>query len=407
MEEKHFPTLIYEEVEPNKWVPLPTGNGDLDVLELHPDSNFVILVDADLFGSRDKILSRFPEAFQRVVTSDVGGSFHCHYTCTGSKTLPNVSWASFKLKCVHSLTRYLWHQPTLFVETSPTSDRQIIWIIDLNQRFLLLFMDYIPHRGGEDRNLFLWHRAFAQGMVNEWETMWWMLRDLARNIEKLEFTGLPDPAIFRDMRDMVRHTIHINECLESAEHTIQCIIDEHTYWRTEDPTTVAGIRELWLDTQSQLLSTLRMIHSLKSRGKALQARLHNQIDLAYNLVSQGFGRNARSDSATMKALGVVGLVYLPGTFVSGIFGTNFFNFERGSNGSSDDWVVSSNFWLFWAVTVSLTMATILAWGLWHFRVLLISYWRRLMRAKNVQCFETAVRGSRKVENVEAVGITTV
>lgn len=67
----------------------------------------------------------------------------------------------------------------------------------------------------------------------------------------------------------------------------------------------------------------------------------------------------------MKTIGVVSLVYLPGTFVSGVFGTNFFDMDGPGQGPST-WAVSSNFWLYWAVTVPLTLATVLAWALWHF-----------------------------------------
>jgi hypothetical protein len=57
------------------------------------------------------------------------------------------------------------------------------------------------------------------------------------------------------------------------------MVDEQVRWRTEDPTTVVEIRELWLDAQSRLLALLKGIHSLKTRSKSLEGRLNNEIGL--------------------------------------------------------------------------------------------------------------------------------
>jgi hypothetical protein len=68
---------------------------------------------------------------------------------------------------------------------------------------------------------------------------------------------------------------------------------------------------------------------------------------------------ARSDSYSMRSIAVVGLIYLPATFVSGIFGTNFFDF--GKNNGEKGWSVSNEFWLYWAIAVPLTVATVVIW----------------------------------------------
>lgn len=110
-------------------------------------------------------------------------------------------------------------------------------------------------------------------------------------------------------------------------------------------------------------------------------------------------RNTRYDSMVMKTLSFVGMMYLPGTFVSvrsirllslslqstlppkppllhksqsqpetnkqqGIFGSNFFDFQAGEK---ESWEMSREFWLYWAVTIPLTLATFAVWALWHYR----------------------------------------
>lgn len=62
----------------------------------------------------------------------------------------------------------------------------------------------------------------------------------------------------------------------------------------------------------------------------------------------------------MQALTLIGVLYLPGTFISGIFGSNFFNYNPGSNGP--DWNMSSKFWIYWIVTIPLTILTVLGWA---------------------------------------------
>jgi Mg2+ and Co2+ transporter CorA len=73
------------------------------------------------------------------------------------------------------------------------------------------------------------------------------------------------------------------------------------------------------------------------------------------------GERARQDNNNMKLIAVVGLVYLPGTFVSSLFGMNFFSFDE-ENGQQR-WGISRNFWLYWAITVPLTLCTMVIWAL--------------------------------------------
>ena len=60
------------------------------------------------------------------------------------------------------------------------------------------------------------------------------------------------------------------------------------------------------------------------------------------------GERARQDNNNLTLIAVVGLLFLPGTFVSSLFGMNFFSFDE-ENGQQR-WQVSGKFWLYWAVT---------------------------------------------------------
>ncbi|KAL4894870.1 fungal-specific transcription factor domain-containing protein [Aspergillus ambiguus] len=69
------------------------------------------------------------------------------------------------------------------------------------------------------------------------------------------------------------------------------------------------VKTFWLLRDIRLLRVEKEIHSLRMRAKSLTERLNNEINLAFNLATI-------SESAIMSTIGIVSMVYLPGTFVS-------------------------------------------------------------------------------------------
>ena len=88
----------------------------------------------------------------------------------------------------------------------------------------------------------------------------------------------------------------------------------------------------------------------------------------------------------MKTLAVVTVVFLPGTFVSAFFAIPMFEWD-GNN------VLSSRFWIWWAVVVPLTFAVVVPWIVWTRRSN-TSYRRKQLEAK--QKFEKAIKGLGEV-----------
>ncbi|KAI7474653.1 hypothetical protein KC357_g5150 [Hortaea werneckii] len=126
----------------------------------------------------------------------------------------------------------------------------------------------------------------------------------------------------------------------------------------------------------QVITCHRMLLQCEhGRSQALENRLRNQIDLAFHIrtqhdsmVASQIAELARADSVSMKGISILGLVFLPGTFVSALFGMNFFDLAQNHQGQYV-LAVSSNFWLYWAVTVPLTLGTVLLWQLWYRRAI--------------------------------------
>lgn len=68
----------------------------------------------------------------------------------------------------------------------------------------------------------------------------------------------------------------------------------------------------------------------------------------------------RSDSIPMRTIAYVTLVFLPGAFVAAIFGMNLFVFDS----ETKSLIVAKDFWLYWAVTIPVTIFILLLWNYW-------------------------------------------
>ncbi|GAQ09477.1 hypothetical protein ALT_6798 [Aspergillus lentulus] len=299
----------------------------------------------------------FPPDFFPVIKKDLNGTFFCDYDIDDDgKVTKHLSWTCFKIKHVIKPGRYSWIQTAVFVQWHPQADRQLVFFLNLPDvvaQYLVVHRPSPTHRG----NPYVWHTLFAQGVVEEYDTSIWSLRHLVRPIEKARNEPKPPALNFPNLHDIARHIFHANETLEVATHTLQSLIDEQARFRVEYAELTNKNRGSWINTAQRAHFVAKQLHSLLTRSQSLSERLRNEINLAFNLVSQ-------KDSAMMKTVAFVSMVYLPGTFISGLFGTNFFNLSN--DGGAKSWIMSGNFWLYWVITLPLTLATVLVWASWHY-----------------------------------------
>lgn len=68
----------------------------------------------------------------------------------------------------------------------------------------------------------------------------------------------------------------------------------------------------------------------------------------------------------MKALAVITAIFLPGQFISSLFGMSMFDWEWGatSDDATDGPVVMPLFWVYWVFTLPLTLLIVLLWRVW-------------------------------------------
>lgn len=77
--------------------------------------------------------------------------------------------------------------------------------------------------------------------------------------------------------------------------------------------------------------------------------------------------DGKRDSIAMKTIAILGIVFLPGTFVATLFSINMFDWGGADRGKTSSLTVSPSMWIYWAITVPLTIVTFLVWVIWSRR----------------------------------------
>ncbi|KAH6662103.1 hypothetical protein B0J14DRAFT_310194 [Halenospora varia] len=110
--------------------------------------------------------------------------------------------------------------------------------------------------------------------------------------------------------------------------------------------------------------------------RALKERVQSQIGVLYSFIAQiDNSFNARTavstarDSSAMKTLALITTIFLPGTYVATLFSMSMFSWSSSNNNADDTTksnpsTVSPNFWIYWAVTIPLTLITVAVWRVW-------------------------------------------
>ncbi|KAF2457320.1 hypothetical protein BDY21DRAFT_38813 [Lineolata rhizophorae] len=241
------------------------------------------------------------------------------------------------------------------------------------------------------------HVFLFERVLEMYDNSFWFLRDNLPKVESRQKPGDTPRPDYPLVHDLARHVIHHTESLEIAIDTLdtlkschdECGHDEAGV--TTSPVSpqgggpgatsagassgtdhgglttalaTAGTRfDAQLVAQRNAIQQHRrllrhydkMLRQFLARSRSLNERIRNEINLSFNSVVQ-------YDSRAMKTISFLTLFFLPGTFVSSILGTNFFNY-----GEHDPrFHMSSLFWPGWAApTVGLTLAVLLIWWKWY------------------------------------------
>jgi len=197
----------------------------------------------------------------------------------------------------------------------------------------------------------------------------WNLRDKVRVYEeerrKAKPGSLPAPN-FTNLHEILRHALHASETINVAIETISNITSQQESFYKETKFLEGNKKRLGGRTFEYLRFQQRMLKSLLARAQANEARVRNEITLAFNIVAQEDARaqraiasDSKTDSHVMKMISFITLIFLPLIIFSGVFSTSFFDFHP----DGDD-LVSNKFWIFIAVSITGTSIVVLIGFRW-------------------------------------------
>jgi len=150
------------------------------------------------------------------------------------------------------------------------------------------------------------------------------------------------------MHEISRHTIHISEVLLVTILNFEKLREVQLHVHNEIMQAEALSREYREQAQEYLSFQIQMLKSLRERSISNHARLSSEITVAYNRIAQ-------QDNKVMSSIALLTMTFLPAAFISSFFSTTFFSFDK------EGLKVSRKFWMYWAVTIPLTVIIVILW----------------------------------------------
>ncbi|KAE8873266.1 hypothetical protein PTNB73_02417 [Pyrenophora teres f. teres] len=160
------------------------------------------------------------------------------------------------------------------------------------------------------------------------------------------------------LHEVARHGVHVSETLNAAMRSL----DAMQHHRERFHTANHFVRDSngykhWDKVRSRFEFQLRFLEGLLQRSEANNARIQNEITLT-------------------------------------IFGTNFFSFEPDRGTGKSSFAVFHLFWIYWALSIPLTVVTLAWWFWWTSRVLLPErFSHRLQPLLAITCYHPPTRSA--------------
>lgn len=255
---------------------------------------------------------------------------------------------------------YEWHKTNVLVRWLASSRQTFVLLFDapdgLRSRMPSLLLDGLHRDNLADP--FWIYGPLVEEVVRLQDQAVWATRTQVRNMEKGRTQTYTPGLDFAHVHDVARHAIHVSETLDVGIKTLGEVLREHAVF-TERAAAEPSKRNASRAVDERLLFLQHMLEGLRSRAASNQARLDNEKQLAFYMVTQynaqlslQMGQSVRSDSTAMRAMAFLTLTFLPATFISAIFSTSFFSYNAETG-----WTMSSDIWVYWAFAIPVTVIT--------------------------------------------------
>ncbi|KAI0480678.1 hypothetical protein GGR56DRAFT_627105 [Xylariaceae sp. FL0804] len=110
-------------------------------------------------------------------------------------------------------------------------------------------------------------------------------------------------------------------------------------------------------------TTLERLHIQRQALYNIMAQKESKLNLEMAIQQKRLAHASKRDSTAMKTLSLLGAIFLPGTFLASVFSMTFFNFNVGDGGSGKGAEVSQELWIYFVITIPLTVVIVGSWWL--------------------------------------------
>ncbi|KAK0250085.1 hypothetical protein LTS09_014816 [Friedmanniomyces endolithicus] len=239
--------------------------------------------------------------------------------------LKHVNRNQSKSSSVNLTVGYSWTEIGIWTQWKPSHSSIMLCTIDNNDQASVwkdICRTLDPQAIGVSRPSD-WHAFVLPYITAAFDRSVWACRHVVRHMEHHRPTAQSPRPDYPIMHELARHSVHISENLAMSIKVCDSIEQEISDRQQSTPLSGPA-------TQSARTQALRTIRSHKTllecahgRSDALTARLQNEMNLAFHIggerdsaIAAQMAQSMKQDSAAMKAISVLGLVFLPGTFVS-------------------------------------------------------------------------------------------
>ncbi|KAK6437197.1 hypothetical protein LTR95_006613 [Oleoguttula sp. CCFEE 5521] len=180
--------------------------------------------------------------------------------------------------------------------------------------------------------------------MNEYHSMWAVLWE-------------GGTSYIEDMHDKIEQQVRYSQQVKLDLEMIPRRIKNQS--KTASEPLIMSITNFIMQRDNKL--NIELAHS--SRKIAEESRRDNLLNIEIAKATAQVAEETRQDSAAMKTIAVLTLTFLPGTAIASFFSmNNAFNFDPGP----DEKMVAPYLWIFFAVTVPITVGVYIFW-VWWFR----------------------------------------
>jgi hypothetical protein len=166
-------------------------------------------------------------------------------------------------------------------------------------------------------------------------------------VEELKLRGgCPDGMDPRTWECNLEYIEEHNRCLAIEARTM---CQEAISWQQKASIQIQGLFNIIAQREQEL-----------GRKLASDSLRLTQASLDLGEVTKQIAEDSKRDSTSMKAIAAVTMCFLPGTFAASLFAMPVFRW----NAPSGNDVINHRIWVYWAVTIPLTILTILLYWLW-------------------------------------------